>query len=310
VGAPNSGLAPMFHMMNESRIGGGLTAAAVGYTAYLHALDYARGRPQGYRPGARPAAAKQVPIIQHADVRRMLLAQKCYAEGALALNLYCARLVDEARTAPEAAMRDRARLLLELLTPIAKSWPSQWCTEGCSLAIQVHGGYGYTRDYNVEQFYRDNRLNSIHEGTHGIQAIDLLGRKVSMESGAALCVLGETIRNTLARARPDAELAVLAGRLEALLGRFESVTAVLCAQGDAEVRLANASVYLEAMGHLVVGWIWLEQMLVATRDTPLHHGKRQAGRYFFRWEIPKVDSQLDLLAALDDTTLRMQDGWF
>ena len=182
----------MFHMMNEARIGVGLGAAALGYTGYLHALDYARKRPQGRRRRRQGPGAPQVPIIEHADVRRMLLAQKAYVEGGLALSLYCARLVDDAeRPAADEAARARPRLLLDLLTPVAKSWPSQWCLEANDLAIQVHGGYGYTRDYNVEQFYRDNRLNPIHEGTHGIQALDLLGRKVRAQGGAALGAGGE-----------------------------------------------------------------------------------------------------------------------
>ena len=310
VGEPNRGLAAMFHMMNESRIGVGMTASAVGYSAFLHALDYARGRPQGYRPGTRQTGARQVPIIEHADVRRMLLAQKCYAEGGLALNLYCARLVDDERTASDDATRERARLLLELLTPIAKSWPSQWCVEGCSLAIQVHGGYGYTRDYDVEQLYRDNRLNPIHEGTHGIHGIDLLGRKVAMEGGAAFAQLCKTVRATLTRAKTDIALAEYSSRLEAALSRTEFVTALLCEEHNLELRLANASVYLEALGHLVVAWIWLEQMTVANQNTPFHRGKRQAGRYFFYWELPKITNQLDRLAALDVTTLHMKDSWF
>ncbi len=202
VGEPGRGLAAMFHMMNEARIGVGLGATMLGYTAYLHALDYARSRPQGRPIGAagKHPAQPQVPIIQHADVKRMLLAQKAYAEGALALILYCARLIDEERTAADAAERSNATLLLDILTPVAKSWPSQWCLEGNALAIQVHGGYGYTRDYPVEQFYRDNRLNAIHEGTHGIQALDLLGRKVVMQDGAAFKLLGARIDNTIRRA--------------------------------------------------------------------------------------------------------------
>ena len=181
VGQPGRGLACMFHMMNEARIGVGLGAAVLGYAGYLHALDYARNRPQGRAigKGGKDSASPQVKLIEHADIRRMLLAQKSYTEGALALNLYCAKLVDEERAAQavgDTTARESATLLLDILTPIAKSWPSQWCLEANNLAIQVHGGYGYTREYNVEQFYRDNRLNAIHEGTHGIQGLDLLGR--------------------------------------------------------------------------------------------------------------------------------------
>ncbi|MCZ8257240.1 MAG: acyl-CoA dehydrogenase family protein, partial [Polaromonas sp.] len=175
VGKPHEGLRCMFHMMNEARIGVGTAATMLGMAGYYASLDYAKNRPQG-RPvgvGGKDAAQPQIRIIEHADVKRMLLAQKAYCEGALALELYCARLVDEHHTAGAQAADD-ARLLLEVLTPIAKSWPSEWCLEANSLAIQVHGGYGYTRDFPVEQYWRDNRLNMIHEGTHGIQAMDLL----------------------------------------------------------------------------------------------------------------------------------------
>ena len=189
VGQPGDGLRCMFHMMNEARIAVGLGAAMLGYAGYEASLAYARERPQG-RPigvGGKDPTQPQIPIIGHADVKRMLLAQKSYCEGALALELYCARLVDELHTgAPDAAAE--AGLLLEMLTPIAKSWPSEWCLEANSLAIQVLGGYGYTRDFPVEQYWRDNRLNMIHEGTHGIQALDLLGRKVTMQAaGGCAC---------------------------------------------------------------------------------------------------------------------------
>ncbi|MEV8068549.1 acyl-CoA dehydrogenase [Streptomyces sp. NPDC085995] len=312
VGEPHRGLAYMFHMMNEARIGVGLGATALGYTGYLHALDYARTRPQGRPITAKDAAAPQVPIIEHADVRRMLLAQKSYVEGALALILYCGRLLDEQRTAATEQERDRARLLLDVLTPIAKSWPSQWCLEANNLAIQVHGGYGYTREYDVEQFYRDNRLNPIHEGTHGIHGLDLLGRKVVADGGAGLGLLAETISATTARAAAaQGELAELGRRLDAALARIVTVTGRLWADGDPQTALANASVYLEAVGHTVLAWIWLEQLLAADgRDGDFYAGKRQAARYFFRYELPRTTAQFDLLESLDRTTLDMDPDHF
>jgi alkylation response protein AidB-like acyl-CoA dehydrogenase len=319
VGEEGHGLAAMFHMMNEARIGVGLGAAMLGYTAYRHALEYARGRPQGrpLGPAGKDPAQPQVPIIRHADVRRMLLAQKAYAEGALALNLYCARLIDEERTAEAAEARREANLLLEILTPVAKSWPSQWCVEGNALAIQVHGGYGYTRDYPVEQFYRDNRLNSIHEGTHGIQALDLLGRKVRMEGGAAFRLLGARIEDTIRRAsqarHPDTQrwAAMLRDRVQ----RIARTTERAWAGGDPERVLAHATPYLEAFGHIVLAWIWLEQSLAASRhydraEGGFYHGKWQACRYFMVYELPKVDAMLELVESLDGTTLEMQDGWY
>jgi hypothetical protein len=305
----------MFHMMNEARIGVGLGAVVLGYTGYLHALDYARNRPQGRPPLNKDASRPQVRIIEHTDVKRMLLAQKSYVEGGMALALYCARLVDEQRTGlSEEAIRE-ASMLLEMLTPIVKSWPSQWCLEANSMAIQVHGGYGYTREYNVEQFYRDNRLNPIHEGTHGIQGLDLLGRKVVMQEGAAFKAFVRAAQQTIDRALAVDGLAADAHALGAALQRIAAVTRVLYAAGDMNKTLANASLYLEAFGHTVLSWIWLEQALAAvgkegSHDADFYRGKLQAKTYFFRWELPKVHQQLDLLETVDTTTLDMQDEWF
>lgn len=312
VGEPHRGLTYMFHMMNEARIAIGLGASALGYTGYLESLDYARGRPQGRPLGRKDASAVQVPIIEHADVRRMLLAQKAYVEGALALNLYCGRLVDERGTAESEDDRARAARLLDVLTPIAKSWPSQWCLTANSLALQVLGGAGYTRDYDIEQHYRDNRLNPIHEGTHGIQALDLLGRKVLGSNGAGLALLKETIDATVTSAvASGGEVGVLARQVEAAVARLVGVTAALAGLGDPEQTMANASVYLEAAGHIVIAWIWLAQFAAADgMQGEFYEGKRQAARYFLRWELPKTGPQLDLLATGDTTTLAMRDAWF
>jgi alkylation response protein AidB-like acyl-CoA dehydrogenase len=314
VGEVHKGLANMFHMMNEARIGVGLGAVMLGYTGYLHALDYARQRPQGRAPQAKDPAAPQIPIIEHTDVKRMLLAQKSYVEGGLALTLYCAKLVDDERTSESPEMREKATLLLDILTPVAKSWPSQWCLEANNLAIQVHGGYGYTREYNVEQFYRDNRLNPIHEGTHGIQGLDLLGRKVAMKNGAAFAALGGEMQHTVFHALQVPELEGYGKALGLVVHRIAAVTKTLYGVGDANKMLANASLYLEAFGHAVVAWIWLEQALLSVgksgHDADFYQGKLQACAYFFRWELPKTGPQLDLLESIDTTTLDMQDAWF
>ncbi len=276
VGSLHQGLAAMFNMMNEARIGLGLGAVMLGYAGYLKSLDYARNRPQGRRAADKDPTRPQIPIIAHTDVKRMLLAQKAYVEGRLALILYCARLVDEEKTADDIAAGTQATLLLDILTPIAKSWPSQWCLEANNLAIQMHGGNGYTREYDVEQLYRDNRLNPIHEGTHGIQALDLLGRKVVMQQGAALSLLSTKIRDTLARSDDPELIAALAERWS----RLERVTASLHQAGDPDLTLANASIYLEVFGHLVITWIWMEQSIAARRapqeDADFYMGKRYA----------------------------------
>ena len=309
VGEEHRGLTYMFHMMNEARIGVGMGATVLGYTGYLHALEYARSRTQGRPPTAKDPSTPPVRIVEHTDVRRMLLAAKSYAEGGMALGLYCARLVDEEQTAETAEARDRAHLLLEMLTPVAKAWPSQWGPVADDLAIQVHGGYGYTRDYRVEQFYRDNRLNPIHEGTNGIQGLDLLGRKVLMQDGAGLRLLGETIAATTARAA-GTDWAGFAADLDAAVARLGAVTGTLWGAGDPAVTLANATAYLEAAGHVVVAWLWLEQALATREETSdFHEGKRAAARYFHRYELPRVHTQLDLLESLDRTVLDTDERW-
>jgi alkylation response protein AidB-like acyl-CoA dehydrogenase len=312
VGAPGEGLRCMFHMMNEARIGVGLGAVMLGYAGYEASLDYARQRPQG-RPitgGGKDATRAQVPIIEHADVKRMLLAQKSYVEGGLALALYCARLVDELHTGDEAAARE-AGTLLEVLTPIAKSWPSEWCLEANSLAIQVHGGYGYTRDFAVEQHWRDNRLNMIHEGTHGIQGLDLLGRKVVMQGGAGLKLLAAKVSQTIERAGQVPGLVEPANSLASALQRLGATTKSAWATGVPEEALANATPYLQAFGHVVLAWLWLDVCLAAQEaPSAMKQGKLAAMRYFFAFELPKIDAWLGVVASREPVCREMQDAWF
>ncbi len=312
VGEPHRGIVYMFQMMNEARLAVGMGAVALGYTGYLKSVQYARERPQGRPLDVKDPTTPQVPIIEHPDVRRMLLAQKAYVEGGMALGLYCARLADVQHSAESDAEADTAGLLIDILTPVAKSWPSQWCLEANNLAIQVHGGYGYTREYDVEQHYRDNRLNPIHEGTNGIQSLDLLGRKVTQRSGASLAALGQVIAETVGTASAlGGEGAELAAALDASWQRLVGVTTGMFGSGDVPAVMANSHVYLEAFGHIVVAWLWLEQFVAAAgKDGDFYDGKRQAARYFFRFELPKTAPQLDLLESLDRTTLDMRDAWF
>jgi alkylation response protein AidB-like acyl-CoA dehydrogenase len=306
VGQLDRGLAAMFHMMNEARIAVGAGAAALGYTGYLHALDYARTRLQGRTSDAKDPSAPQVPIITHPDVRRMLLAAKSYAEGGLALTLFAARLLDEQASAQDQRQARESSELLDVLTPIVKSWPSQWCLAANDIAIQIHGGYGYTREFPVEQFYRDNRLNPIHEGTTGIQAIDLLGRKVRLENGAGFALLIKRITDTAAAA--PAGWRAEATQLSSAARGLSEVTAMLWRDGAPAAVLANASVYLEAAGHVVVAWIWLQQAIATQERTgSFYEGKRAATRYFFRYELPRVGPQLDLLATRDTMLLDLDD---
>jgi alkylation response protein AidB-like acyl-CoA dehydrogenase len=313
VGEPGRGLACMFHMMNEARIGVGMAATLLGLAGYYASLDYAKNRPQGRLVGAagKDPSQPQVRIIEHADVKRMLLAQKAYGEGALALALYCARLVDEQHTAgPQAA--DDARLLLEVLTPIAKSWPSEWCLEANSLAIQVHGGYGYTRDFPVEQYWRDNRLNMIHEGTHGIQATDLLARKVLMENGQGLQLLAGRMQGTIERAIQQPALALHANALAQALQQVGAATKAAWATGQPTEALANAVPYMQAFGHTVLAWIWLDVALAALKApaTAAQQGRLAACRFFFHYELPKTGAWLQVVSRRDMTCAELPEEAF
>ncbi|WP_191830688.1 acyl-CoA dehydrogenase [Pseudomonas fluorescens] len=321
VGKPHQGLACMFQMMNEARIGVGMGAVMLGYAGYLYSLDYARQRPQGRLPDNKDPATAAVPIIGHSDVKRMLLTQKAYVEGAFDLGLYAARLFDETQSGETEMQRQHAHELLDLLTPIVKSWPSEFCLKANELAIQILGGHGYTREYPVEQYYRDNRLNPIHEGTHGIQSLDLLGRKLAQNGGAGLKQLVRLIAGTCEQARAFASLDHLRTPLEQLQIRLQSVTLGLLgdlAQGQVNLALANSALYLKAFGHCVIGWRWLQQAIHAEQglalgnpvDHDFYQGKLQAARYFLTWEVPGCHNELALLEARDDTCLSMRDEWF
>jgi len=316
VGEPGRGLSYMFHMMNEARIGVGMAATMLGMAGYEASLEYAKNRPQG-RPVAggsqkvvKDAAQAQVRIIEHADIKRMLLAQKSYSEGALALELYCAKLVDEQHTG-DASAADEARLLLEVLTPIAKSWPSEWCLEANSLAIQIHGGYGYTRDFPVEQYWRDNRLNMIHEGTHGIQGMDLLGRKVLMEEGRGVHLLGARMRETADKAMVYPDLAADAKALNTALQKVIAATQMAWSSGQPQEALANAVPYLQAFGHLVLAWIWLDVSASCRgAQTPAQTGRQAAAKYFFHYELPKIDAWLHVVSNRDMTCANLAEDAF
>ena len=340
VGEAGKGLQCMFHMMNEARIGVGLAATMLGMAGYYASLDYAKTRTQGrpVGPAGKDPSQPPVRLIEHADIKRMLLAQKAYGEGALALGLYCASLVDELHTGDE-AQQHQAQWLLEVLTPIVKSWPSEWCLEGNSLAIQIHGGYGYTRDFPVEQYWRDQRLNMIHEGTHGIQAMDLLGRKVLLEDGRGLKLLGERIQTTISlaldhshrepnashrepalshrepanshRERSDAiHLQAHALALQQAVKDITAATQAAWAGGEPALALANAVPYMQAFGHTVIAWVWLQVAMASQGEGDANLGRRQACQFFFHYELPKIGAWLNVVNSLDSTCADMPEGAF
>ena len=311
VGEPHKGLAYMFQMMNEARISVGLGAASLAQAGFEYSLNYARERRQG-RSLKAGSSHEPVRIIEHSDVKRMLLAQKAIAQGSLALCLYASKLVDDERTLPDQNARAETHALLELLTPIVKAWSSHYGLEANYHAIQVLGGYGYTREYDAEMIYRDNRINPIHEGTNGIQSLDLLGRKVAQADGQGLKILAARILETCDRARIH-KLESHAESLEHALEVCENTTRTLLASGNTETMLANSWHYLEMLGHTVIAWLWLEQAVAAktgSRTEAFVSGTLATCQYFYRFELPKVATWGALLSSLDTTTVTMQDDWF
>ena len=321
VGEPHRGLEYMFQMMNEARIAVGLSAVSAGYAGYLYSLDYARERTQGRLPDSKDPTQKMCSIIQHADVKRMLLAQKAYVEAGLALCLYASFLVDEERTNTDDSLRQDAGLLLDMLIPIVKAWPSEWCLEANKYAIQILGGYGYTQDYPVERLYRDNRLNMIHEGTNGIHGIDLLSRKVIMQNGRGFKLLMNEVQRSIDLAGQYDALSEFTTSLkqarELVIETTSTLTAV-AAEGEVNRFLANSSVYLDMLGHLVIAWLWLKQASVVQlglaeaqdADRQFYLGKIKACQYYYRWELPKLRAQAELLSSLDSTCLDMTEEMF
>lgn len=320
VGEPHQGLGYMFHMMNEERIGVGMGAVLQGLAGYLYSLQYAKERKQGRHPDQKDPTSPPVAIIEHADVRRMLLQQKVYVEGAEHLGYYASMLVDHARDPDEAVRRD-SHLLLELLTPIVKAWGSEYSLKANELAVQVLGGYGFTREYPVEQNYRDNRINPIHEGTNGIQALDLLGRKAMMQDGVALKLLMAKVAQTCIEAGADDVLKPLADQLATAAKHVIDATRAAgkrMAAGDARLALANASYFMTALGHLVVGWLWLQQATAAQKALPdaigddrdFYAGKLQACRFFFATEVPLIEHAAGLVRDAEPSAFDMQAEWF
>jgi len=307
VGEAGQGLPQMFQMMNEARVSVGLAGAMLANRGYQMARDYALDRRQGRPVGA--VGGDQVPIIEHPDVRRMLLAQKAITQGALGLVLFSARLIDDERTAESHEARVEAASLLALLTPATKTWPSEWAQQALHLSLQIHGGAGYTRDFEIEQLYRDNRLNPIHEGTTGIQGLDLVGRKLRRDKGAAFAALAARIRTTIDKAKPTSVLVSSAHAVKDALLAFERTLSVLIAEPDDRKALAHGTPVLFAFGHLVVGWLWLEQalwaegLLVAADshfDQPFLNGRIRACRYFAEAELPQINAWLAPVLAGSD----------
>lgn len=321
VGEPHRGLQYMFQMMNEARIEVGLGATAIASAAYYAALDYCRQRPQGRKPSSKDPSQEPLAIIEHPDVKRMLLFQRAVVEGSMCLILYCAKLADLAHVT-EGDEQERYRLLLDILTPVAKTYPSEMAIQSVSQGLQCLGGYGYCDEFPLEQYFRDTRIHPIHEGTTGIQGMDLLGRKVVMKNGQAARYYFEEVQKTIEEALTNPELAPYAERLKAALDKLQSVTMTLiqiAMKGEVDLFLADSTLYLEFLGIITIAWQWLLQGVAlqkGLKDEPsetralFYKGKMQTMKYFFHYELPKIEGLALRLTETDGLTVSMRTEHF
>lgn len=312
VGEPHKGLSYMFQMMNEARIGVGIAGSSIASAAYYAALEYAKERPQSRRLNQKAALdSPQIPIIQHPDVKRMLLSQKAAVEGGLSLILEASKYFDYAHASTDEEERKKYHLLVELLTPIVKTYPCESGMRVTSDALQCFGGYGFTEDFPVEQYYRDIRITPIYEGTTGIQSQDLLGRKVPMAGGKGMMLLAEEISKTIKEALAFDDLKKYALILKTEAERMQRVTMYLlgiAGTGDVERFLSDATLYMEFASINVIAWQWLKQAIVAkqkmlitsadSNDMAFYESKVHTMKYFFHYEVPK---NLGLEVRLMDT---------
>lgn len=321
LGEPHRGLSYMFQMMNEARLGVGMQATSIASAGYYAALDYAKDRPQGRKLGAKDPSQPQIPIIEHADVKRMLLFQRAISEGSLSLILQCSRYADLTKS-QDKEQAAKAALLLDLLTPVAKSYPSEMGILSVSQGLQVLGGYGYCDEYPLEQHLRDSRIHPIHEGTTGIQAQDLLGRKVVMKNGEAMSLYLQELGAAIQAASALPALKPYAERLQDAADELQRITLALvqvALTGDAERFLADATLYLEFFGIIAVAWQWLLQGMAAEKasqaaasdsDRQFYQGKLVTLQYFFHYELPKIKGLAARLAESDGLTARLDPKAF
>ena len=321
VGEANRGLSYMFQMMNEARIDVGMGAAAISSAAYHASLEYARERLQGRKVTEKDPTKPQIPIIEHADIKRMLLVQRAIVEGALSLIVYGGKLVDLA-IATKGEKKEDYEFLLEYLTPIIKTYPSEMGLLSTSQAIQILGGYGYSDEFPVEQYLRDVRIHPIHEGTTGIQGMDLLGRKVTMKNGKALIAYLSEVGRTITAAEGVAQLKPYADKLKQSVAELQEVTTSLIGiamKGETDRFLADATLYLEFSGIICIAWQWLMQGIAAQKELGkagsesernFFEGKIYTMKYFFEYELPRAEGLRIRLMNADGLTVAMLPDHF
>jgi alkylation response protein AidB-like acyl-CoA dehydrogenase len=311
VGEANKGLQYMFQLMNSARIAVGQTAAAVSSAAYYYSLNYANERPQGRQIADKDLGKEQTLIINHADVRRMLLLQKAFVEGAISLVIECLKWYDLEKL-QFGDEQDRANVILELLTPIVKTYPSEYGIISTSNALQVFGGYGFTMDFNAQQYFRDIRIMSIYEGTTGIQSMDLLGRKLQMKQGQAIHYLMEEMVKTADTAASFPALKTYEMKFRESINRMGQVLSHLqkfAAAGSVELYLADANLFMELAGITSVAWQWLKQGVVVQQklaggDGEFYHSKMETLKFFFKYELPKTIALAESLQHDDVVTIK------
>mgnify|MGYP003109634447 FL=1 len=325
VGEAHKGLKYMFLMMNSARISVGRGGAAISMAAYQASLEYANERPQGRKlssDGKKDPDEKPCLIIEHPDVRRMLLLQKSIAEGSLSLVLLAAKYYDIIASTKNPETKEKYSLLLEMVIPIVKTYPTEAGTLSVSNGVQVLGGYGFCSDFILQQYYRDIRIFSIYEGTTGIQSQDLLGRKVPMENGRALELLLTEILHTITTAMEFDDLRSSAKILGEKIKLTRSVLEFLmpfAKKGNYERYLSDANLFMEFLSHVVIGWLWLDITVNAQRnlqegDTAyskaFYGSKIHTMKFYFKYELPKTNSLAESLMHPDVLTINTKKEVF
>ncbi|MBP6050016.1 MAG: acyl-CoA dehydrogenase [Chitinophagales bacterium] len=314
VGEENKGLSYMFQMMNEARISVGLHATSIASASYYASLKYANERLQGRPIAEKNPEQPQVPIITHADVKRMLLFQKTFVEGALCLELQCSYYADMERVA-EGDEKEKYNLLLEVLTPVAKSYPAEMSNLSTSTSLQIFGGYGFTKDFIAEQYYRETRIHAIHEGTTAIHGLDLLGRKVMLKNGKAVMLLMQEVICEINKAKQHDNTKQQAASLEIKLAKLQelSIHLMSVAQNEGiEAYLSDATLYLELFGILVMGWQWLKMANTCNENTSIDKefskSKILSFNYFYEYELPKTEALFIRLKSTNRVTVGMDSN--
>ena len=314
VGEEHKGLSYMFQMMNEARIGVGVSATAIASAAYYYSLDYANVRLQGRKLTEKDPLKPQIPIIHHADVKRMLLFQKAMVEGTLALELQACMYLDQSKTSTGEEAENNF-LKLELLTPIVKSYPAEMSIQTTSTALQIFGGYGFTKEFMAELFFRETRIHTLHEGATAIHGMDLLGRKVMLKNGQATMLLMQDVFADIEKAKQFESLKTYAEALEQKLTQLQELTMRLMGVAQKlgpEIFLSDATLYLELFGIIAIGWQWLKQGAVSEQQKAsaskkyspeFLQSKLLTLQYFFEYEMPKTEGLLVRLKSRNNVTV-------